>query len=174
MQLTYDVTDKEFIKAVERAGYKIPHPVTMEALDYNYPGQYSKRLQKIWDKCKNMEILKVSFNKQEWEVEIPLTIKGQLWCWVLEKPVANHNPYKTLFDTISKPVKMLQDDIVMFLSTDNIPDNFDKRTKYNESWVKEDSSLSVNEIRIELKPVERVSFRKEYMEAIKNYFLLLH
>ena len=161
-----DVTDKGFIKAVHEAGLTIPKSeTTLWLLD-----GYEDKLKEIWNKYTNkeeeVEILTVMFEDTNWAVEIPLSIKGQLWCWVCDKPVANQNPYKTLFDHLNVPVK--QEEIVMFLATENIPDNFDKRTSYNNSWVKEDPTMSRNEILIELKKEESNGFIA-YKEAVKSF-----
>jgi len=160
-----DVTDKGFIEAVREAGLTIPKSeTTLWLLD-----GYKEKLENVWNKYKGaeVEILNVMFEDQEWEVEIPLSVKGQLWCWVCDKPVANQNPYKTLFDHIKVPMK--QEEVIMFLATENIPDNFDLRTSYNNEWVKEDPSLGLNEIRIELRPVEAGTISlSDYMKAVKG------
>ena len=165
--MQYDKKDKGFLKAVKDAGYVIPHPVTMEALDYNFPGAYEKRLNSIWKRYIKLEKLKCYFGEREWEVEIPLNIRGQLWSWVCSKPVANKNPYKTLFEALDAGVD--RSEILMMLSHNNIPDNFDKRTSYNNDWVKEDRSLDDNEVRLEFRGT---NFMTDYMKAVKEYYNL--
>ena len=132
-------------------------------------------------------------------VEIPLSVKGSMWCWLSSRPVANRNPYRTLLEhLIVEGMSIFGfDKSVMYLGTENIPQNFDLRlVDQNKELVFHDDTLSDTEIIIEgvageqkkrtipeateqgkrigakktneKKPEPQVSGFEEYMEAMRK------
>ncbi len=158
MSSSYDVNNEQFIKLVHDAGLVIPKS---EHTLWCLP-KYKKRLERIWN---DMEKITVTYRDETKILEIPLTIKGSMWHWVCEKPVANQNPYKKLLGKVQELFPGIKQDAVwMHLPTENTPSNFDCRTTKNDSWVKEMKTLSSNEIVI----TDKADSSLTYMERMRS------